>query len=199
MKSIEDFRRDFGIYEAASEIEAASDMSDSETAAQKSAEQRQKLLRRCRERCLYLITDSEKTEARLREKLRASGKYTEDIIDETMAFLKRYDYLDDRRFADRMIQRYADSKSLSEIRQKLYQRGISRRDAEEAIADYRADGETAERRELAAVQQLLQKKHRGSVAELGREERQKLLQSLMRRGFSYSLCSRALALALEEA
>ncbi len=202
MKSMEDFCRDFGVAAAEEEtdFDDASGVSlhPSDLSENRKAEQRERLLHRCRERCLYLITDAEKTEARLREKLRASGRYPEDIIDETMEFLRGYDFLNDRRFADRMIQRYAGIKSLREIEQKLYQRGVRREDAQAAMAAYREAGDQAAEQELAAVQRLIQKKCR-STAELSREERQKLLQSIMRRGFSYSLVSRALELSIEEA
>lgn len=205
MKSMEDFCRDFGVAAAEEETDFDDDFGVAMQVADapglsndRAAEQRERLLRRCRERCLYLITDAEKTEARLREKLRASGRYPEDIIDETMEFLRSYDFLNDRRFADRMIQRYAGIKSLREIEQKLYQRGVRREDVQAAMAAYREAGDQAAEQELAAVQRLIQKKCR-STAELSREERQKLLQSIMRRGFSYSLVSRALELSIEEA
>lgn len=203
MKSMEDFRRDFGIpadceAEDGCGTDPEIDLREADPALDLDKEKREKLLRRCRERCLYLITDAEKTEARLREKLRASGRYPEDIIDEAMDFLRSCDLLNDRRFADRLIQRYAGLKSLREIEQKLYQRGVNWEDVRAALAAYREEGELAEAQELAAVQKLIQKKCR-STAELSREERQKLLQSLLRRGFSYALASKALALSLAEA
>ncbi len=207
MKSMEDFCRDFAIpaMEEADDVSAApgfsrrgGDASALPDADNREAEKRERLLRRCRERCLYLITDAEKTEARLREKLRASGRYPEDIIDEAMDFLRSYDFLNDRRFADRLIQRYAGTKSLREIEQKLYQRGVGRADAQAALSAYRETGEEAEAQELIAVQKLIQKKCRCPEM-LSREERQKLLQSILRRGFSYSLASKALALSIEEA
>ncbi len=201
MKSMEDFCRDFGI-PATNDTEGCEDVFGASAEADASdrgdAEKRARLLRRCRERCLYLITDAEKTEARLREKLRASGRYPEDIIDEAMEFLRSCDLLNDRRFAERLIRRYAGIKSLREIEQKLYQRGVGREDARAALAAYREEADQAAAQELAAVQRLIQKKCR-SAAVLSREERQKLLQSIMRRGFSYGLVCKALELSIDEA
>ncbi len=201
MKSMEDFCRDFAI-PATNDTEGCEDVFGASAEADASdrgdAEKRARLLRRCRERCLYLITDAEKTEARLREKLRASGRYPEDIIDEAMDFLRSCDLLNDRRFAERLIRRYAGIKSLREIEQKLYQRGVGREDARAALSAYREEAEQAEAQELAAVQRLIQKKCR-SAAVLSREERQKLLQSIMRRGFSYGLVCKALELSIDEA
>ena len=198
MKSMEDFCRDFDI-PATEEADSFGDAPHASSQAggvpelsdKGEAEKRARLLRRCRERCLYLITDAEKTEARLREKLRASGRYPEDIIDEAMDFLRSCDLLNDRRFAERLIRRYAGIKSLREIEQKLYQRGVGREDARAALAAYREEEDRAEAQELAAVQRLIQKKCR-TAADLSREERQKLLQSILRRGFSYGVASKAL-------
>ena len=96
--------------------------------------EREKLVNRCKERCLYLIEHAEKSESRLREKLRKSGKYTEDIIDEAMKMLKRYGYIDDRRFAEQLIKTYAGQKSLREIEQKLYQRGVGQAEIRAAMS-----------------------------------------------------------------
>lgn len=151
-----------------------------------------RLLNRCKERCLYLLEHSEKTEARLREKLRRSGKYTEDILDEAMDFLKRYGYLDDRRFAERLLQSYAGQKSIREIEQKLYQRGVSSADIRAVLADFRENEVQAEEAELAAVQKALRKKCRNSK-ELSIEEKRKIGAALLRKGFSYELVTRALS------
>lgn len=157
---------------------------------------REQLRNRCRERCLYLITASEKTESRLREKLRRSGKYDAEIIDETMNFLKEYGYLDDRRYARQLIAYYEGTKSLREIEQKLCQRGVSRQDIREVIAAYRAEGDSEET-ELAALRHLIRKKCRRQ--EMPDEAaRRKLFAALLRKGFSYELVERALRLELEQ-
>ncbi len=151
---------------------------------------RQKLLNRCKERCLYLITDSEKTESKLREKLKRSGKYDEEIIEETMSFLKQYGYLDDLRFARRLIQQYSSTKSIKEIEQKLYQRGVGSKDIKTAIAEYQ-EGEDSEEAELRVLRRLIEKKCRDPLA-LDRDAKRKLYASLMRKGFSYAMVTKAL-------
>ena len=120
MKSLEDFQREHGGGERY--------VLDPDQLSE-----REKLVNRCKERCLYLIEHAEKSESRLREKLRKSGKYTEDIIDEAMKMLKRYGYIDDRRFAEQLIKTYAGQKSLREIEQKLYQRGVGQAEIRAAI------------------------------------------------------------------
>lgn len=152
--------------------------------------EREGLLRRCRERCLYLITDSEKSERRIREKLVRSGKYPEDIIEEAIAFLKEYNYLDDLRYAKRMIQSYAGKKSLREIEQKLFQRGISREEIRVAEADLQEEEALSEREEEALLLQI--RKRCEDPRRLDPREKQKLCASLCRKGFSYERVRAAL-------
>lgn len=152
--------------------------------------EREGLLRRCRERCLYLITDSEKSERRIREKLVRSGKYPEDIIEEAVAFLKEYGYLDDLRYAKRMIQSYAGKKSLREIEQKLFQRGIPREEIRLAEEELREEEALSEREEEALLLQI--RKRCEDPRSLDPREKQKLCASLCRKGFSYERVRAAL-------
>lgn len=178
MKNFEDFKAEFG----------------EETEYNLNPERlsdRDRLLNRCKERCLYLITDSEKTEQSLRTKLKKSGKYPDEIIDETMEFLKKYDYLNDLRYAEHLIRLYRGSKSLREIEQKLYQRGVDRETIKEAMQDFRETEGTES--EMEAVRLQIRKKVR-DVSAMTAEERRKLYASLMRKGFSYSVVTKALEL-----
>ena len=184
MKSLEDFQREHGGGERY--------VLDPDQLSE-----REKLVNHCKERCLYLIEHAEKSESRLREKLRKSGKYTEDIIDEAMKMLKSYGYIDDRRFAEQLIKTYAGQKSLREIEQKLYQRGVGQAEIRAAMDAFRADEQRAGDAELAAVQRAIRKKCKDTEA-LGVEEKRKLYAALLRKGFSYELVARALALDAEE-
>ncbi len=188
MKTVDDFLKEHG--------DAGEERSKFNLDPEKLSE-RQKLLNRCRERCLYLIEEAEKTEARLREKLRKSGKYPEDIIDETMEFLKKYDYLNDERFARRMISQYEKTKSLKEIEQKLFQRNVSKEAIRQVMAEYKEDGNRAQDAEMEAVRKLIRKKCR-NLEELDRDAKKKLYASLMRKGFSYTMVAKALALEWDE-
>lgn len=151
---------------------------------------REKLKRRCRERCLYLITGSQKTESRLREKLKLSGRYDDEIIDETMEFLKSYGYLDDRGLALRLIKEYSESKSLREIEQKLYQRGVSREDIQAAVQEYREQEDSCDR-ELSAARRVIFRKH--GDRELDEGQKREMFAALVRKGFSYSVTKRVLS------
>ena len=89
-----------------------------------SLSQEEKLLQRCKERSLYLLTGTAKTERRLREKLEKSQRYTEDIIAKTIAFLKEYDYLNDYTYALRYLEENSGKRSLRDMKAKLFQRGV---------------------------------------------------------------------------
>ncbi|SEA12514.1 regulatory protein [Oribacterium sp. KHPX15] len=151
-----------------------------------------KLLNRCKERSLYLLEQAAKPESKLREKLVKSGRYSEEIIEETMDFLKKYDYINDLRFAKQLIKHYSGSKSLREIEQKLYQRGVNQKDIKEAMAEFK-DDELSEGAEMRAVKAAIYKKCKDPSA-LDAEQKRKLYASLMRKGFSYSTVRNALSI-----
>ena len=140
----------------------------------------EKLLSRCKERALYLIGYSDKTERDLRLKLEKSNKYSHEIIDEVIDFLKKYNYLDDERYAKNYVKIYKGKKSRREIEAKLYKKGLSSKDIENAleIIDYEAERD--------AMYYYISKKHK-LLEDMESDERRKLYMSLGRRGFSYDL------------
>ena len=152
-----------------------------------------KLLNRCKERSLYLLEQASKSESKLRDKLVKSGRYSEDVIEETIDFLKKYDYINDLRFAKQLIKHYSGSKSLREIEQKLYQRGVNQKDIKEAMTEFKDDEELSEDSEMRAVKAVINKKCKDTSA-LDQEEKRKLYSSLMRKGFSYSTVRKALSI-----
>ncbi|WP_036607862.1 regulatory protein RecX [Oribacterium sp. P6A1] len=155
--------------------------------------ERDKLRNRCKERSLYLLERAPKTELKLREKLLSSGKYDEEIVDETMDFLKKYGYVDDLRFAEQLIKQYSGTKSIREIEQKLYQRGVERNCIKQAMSAFKEDEELSGDSELKAVKAAIRKKCRDTEA-LNPDSKRKLYASLMRKGFSYSTVTKALSI-----
>ncbi len=154
---------------------------------------RDKLRNRCKERSLYLLERAPKTESKLREKLLSSGKYDEEIVQETIEFLKNYGYVDDLRFAEQLIKQYSGSKSLREIEQKLYQRGVNQSCIKKAMAAFKEDEELSGDSEMRAVRAAIRKKCR-DTEDLDPDSKRKLYASLMRKGFSYSTVTKALSI-----
>lgn len=148
-------------------------------------EEDERLRLRARERALYLLTDQMKSERRIRERLLKSGRYTPEIVEDALRFLKEYGYLDDRRMAEQLIENYRGRKSLREIEQKLYQRGIAKTVIQTVMKSYQ-EAEAAEEAEKEALLHLIHKKI-SVPSELDREQKQRLIRSLVRKGYSYSL------------
>ena len=132
---------------------------------------------RCRTRALHLISKMDRTEADVRQKLREGG-YPEDIIDDTMAFMEEYHYVDDLEYAKAYFRTYGESKSLKVIAAKLMEKGLSK----EIIREAGAEAYTGSEEEL--IRRLLEKRHYDPET-ADRKERAKTARYLMGKGFSY--------------
>ena len=83
-------------------------------------------LTNCKERAIYIITNYSKTEKQLRDKLKQGKKYTDEIIGETIKFLKKHNFINDEDFAKRFIELHKNTYSIKVLKQKLYQKGIKK-------------------------------------------------------------------------
>jgi len=137
------------------------------------------LRKRARERMLYLLKDSDKTEKQIREKLEA-GCYPQSVIDAAVDFGKKYHYIDDERYTENFLQRKCQQLSRKEMEFQLSQKGIPK-DIFRRIYERAGDGEIQEEE---AIERLLRKKNVNFSA-ITREERQKIYVYFMRKGFSY--------------
>ena len=140
-------------------------------------------LSNCKERAIYIITNYSKTEKQLIDKLKKGGKYTEEVIDETIKFLKKYNYLNDEDYAKRYIEIHKSHYSIKVLKQKLFQKGISK-----DIIDNALDNNEIEFDEEELIKRLLLKKcpdYYEREREMDIKERQKLLSYLYRKGFNY--------------
>lgn len=131
------------------------------------------LPKRCRERAFYILERSEKTTSQVREKL-VKGGYPSEIIENTLDFLKKYDYLNDARYAHDYICAKSSKKSVKEMTYELSVRGIARdvikREIEQTV------------NEEEAIRTLLIKRRFDAT---DKEKKQKCIQYLLRKGFSY--------------
>lgn len=92
------------------------------------------LRKRARERSLYLLKDSDKTEKQIKDKLR-EGFYPEEIIEETLEFLHGYNYIDDERYCTNYINTKKDKKSIRQISSELYRKGIDKDIVKKVLED----------------------------------------------------------------
>ena len=134
--------------------------------------------KRAKKRAMYLLEQMDRTEKQLREKL-LSNEYPPSCIEDAIAYVKSFHYLDDYRYACNMIRYSNERMSRGQLRQKLLSKGVPRDLIEAAMEEeYRAD-------ELEQIQKLL-KKRKYDPEQNDQKEMQKTYQFLLRRGFKSS-------------
>lgn len=141
------------------------------------------LCKRARERVLYLLKASDKTEQELRRKLQ-DGFYPEKAVNYAINFVKDYHYIDDRDYARRYVESQSFKKSRRQIGYNLQQKGLPK----EIIKELLEEGPVDEQSQIC--QYLKKKGYLGR--ELDRTERQKAMQALGRKGFDYEEINRAM-------
>lgn len=140
-------------------------------------------LSNCKERAIYIITNYSKTEKQLRDKLKQGKKYSDEVIDETIKFLKKHNFINDEDFAKRFIELHKNQYSEKVLRQKLFEKGIDKKIIDTVFEN---SEELLDSEEL--IKKLLLKKcpdYFDRMDEMDMKEKQKLLAYLYRKGFSY--------------
>lgn len=141
------------------------------------------LCKRARERVLYLLKASDKTEQELRRKLK-EGFYPQKAIDKAIEFTKKYHYVDDQSYGERYIESCGKRKSKNCIEFDLIRKGLDREAVRELL-------DAAEIDEESQIVKFLQKKHYDpSSAE--RQDKAKLKMALARKGFSFETITRVM-------
>ncbi len=133
------------------------------------------LQKRARSRALHLLEQMDRTEQQLRDKLRQQH-YPEEVVDDAVDYVKSYHYIDDERYARNYLESRSSSKSLRQLRQDLYQKGISK----ETVAA--AEEEIEPPDEEAQIRALL-KKRQYDPSKADQKERQRTFAYLARRGY----------------
>ena len=139
--------------------------------------------RKAREKAVYYLQFSGKTEYELRKKL-AEQEFSPASVDSAIEFVKKYRYLDDEDYARRFVERNGNKKSRKQMVFELTQKGVSR-DILNLVLE---DMEVSEEAQIIAL--LTKKNYSGEEA--AREEKQKIFAYLARKGFSYDSISAAL-------
>lgn len=145
---------------------------------------------RAKRRAMNLLQSRDYTESGLREKLR-SGDYPENCIEEALAYVKSYGYVDDRRYAKDFIAYNLDRKSRTWIEQDLMRKGITK-DIVRAVFE-ELEGEGTRQDEEAMIRSLLEKK-KYDPKTAARQDKQRMYAFLYRRGFHTEAINRALLL-----
>ncbi len=139
--------------------------------------------KKAREKAVYYLQFSGKTELELRRKL-AEQEFSPASVESAIEFVKKYRYLDDDDYARRFVERNRNKKSRKQMSYELAQKGVSREILDVVFEDMDVDEE-------AQICVLLEKRNY-SGEEASREEKQKMTAYLTRKGFSYEAINSAL-------
>ena len=150
------------------------------------------LPKRATKRAMNLLKERSYTKMQLVQKLK-SNDYAEKYIDVAIAYVESYGYIDDLLYASDFITYRAAQLSKRQIEQKLLQKGIDSRTIERAFETFYEDGNIVEE-EIQICNFLDKKKY---VLQDHEKQKQKIISSLLRKGFSLEMIKRV-AKQLEE-
>ncbi|MDE7188286.1 MAG: recombination regulator RecX [Lachnospiraceae bacterium] len=148
------------------------------------------LPKRAKLRCMNLLQSRDYTRRQLEDKLR-QGDYPQECIDEAIAYVTSYGYIDDLRYARDFIEYHISSKSRMRIETDLTRKGIRSDVIRQAFAELDELG--VEQDESAMIDDLLRKKHYCPDTAT-RQEQQRMYGFLYRRGFHADAIAKALSI-----
>ncbi len=132
------------------------------------------VIRRAKQKAMSILKRSDRTEKELRLKLKQND-FPEEAVDEAVAYVMKYNYVDDERYLENYVFYKRGSKSKRMIEMELQQKGLSK----ELIREHM---EQEEVNDEEAIQKAIRKKI-GTKSELSYEETQKVAAYLYRKGF----------------
>lgn len=133
-------------------------------------------LRKAKLKALHLLERMDRTEAQLREKL-LQAEFEAEIVEQAIAYVKSYGYVDDERYVRNYIEYRQEQKSRRQLEQELqYRKGVP----SELIQKVYEELEPVD--EKALIRRQLEKKH-FQPQEADERQRQKVMASLLRKGF----------------
>lgn len=141
--------------------------------------------KRAKKRAMHLLEKMDRTEQQLRKKLLES-EYPEDLAEEAIAYVKRFHYVDDARYADSYVRMKGAAKSRGKLLAELQNKGIDRELACRVLSEYED-----ERDEQQMILELMRKRNYDSQTASLQEQR-RMYGYLMRRGFQSADICRAM-------
>ncbi len=129
---------------------------------------------------MELLIRRDYSEAELYSKLRQKG-FNDRIAGQGMAYVHAYHYLDDERYASQLVAGKKGTVSRKMMTFLLQQKGVDDTVIQRVIDDAEWNDEDGIRYEIRKKCQSS-----GELFELSEKDRQKMVQSLMRKGYNYS-------------
>lgn len=145
---------------------------------------------RARKRAMYLLGSRPYSTAALREKL--LNNYSEETTERVIEDMTRYGFLDDEDYARRLAASIISGKKygLRRAKAEMRRKGVLEELIEQALSEYsREDVEDN-------LTQLVRRKYSHRISD--REERQKVIAALARRGYGFGEIKSAITAVLEE-
>ena len=130
-----------------------------------------------RKKAMAILTHKDRTRWELCDKLEKAG-FEQEIIDDAIAYVESFRYIDDLRYATRFAEIYCESRSIQRIRQDLKKRHVPEEYIAIALESINMDDFKALQKE---IQKLLKRSE--SPEEMSYEEKQKIAAKLYRKGF----------------
>lgn len=141
------------------------------------------LLLKGKKRALRLLERKDYSRKELTDKLIKDG-YTEELIEQIIAYIDSYHYLDDTRVAGSFIRGKKEYKSKRELEFMLKQKGIAEEEITIAMEEYYKNEDGIAQEEVT-IARYLQKFHvdKDGLENMTYEEKQKIAAKLYRKGF----------------
>ena len=130
-----------------------------------------------RKKAMSLLLHNDRTKWELRDKLKRAG-FEEDVVEDAIAYVESYHYIDDLRYAARFAEIYCESRSIQRIRQDLKKRHVPEEYIESVLEQIQYDDSRALEKEIKKIL-----KGREPDEEISYEEKQKIAAKLYRKGF----------------
>lgn len=136
------------------------------------------LYKRAKERSLHLIEKMDRTEYQIRTKLK-EGYYPDEVIERVIAFLNKYNYINDFDYARRYVEYFRKNKSSRLIFIDLAKKGINK----DIISEIKLELDNDDN-EMSQIFKILDKKKYYKVSD-DLKEKKKIYNFLLRRGYDY--------------
>lgn len=142
---------------------------------------------------LKILERTLKTESEIREKLIAKG-YDENITEETIEFLKSYNFINDESYVKLFVKEKLKSKGKNKIKFDLQQKGIDSELISKAFLEISDDVENLKAKELCIKKYNILKKSTDDE----RKIKEKLFRYLVSRGYDFSLSNEIIKETINE-
>lgn len=136
-----------------------------------------------RKKAMSLLRHKDRTRWELQDRMERVG-FSQDVIEDAIAYVESFHYIDDLRYARRFAEIYRESRSITRIRQDLKKRHVPEEYIEIALEEISYDDSIALARE---VRKLCK-----GQEEFTYDEKQQIAAKLYRKGFRTDDIFRAL-------